>query len=164
MYLTPELSDLMRTNILSKVQATVDQYQVLTPNWFVSKFSHSGPEAYAQPLYDYPALFQARAWILKQPFSELIKFLDIPAFDRGDLFYIQNVLAALSATGDGTPVSITPTPLVGDINGDKVVNALDYTLLSNAFGTNNSSADLNKDGIVNILDYTLLSNNFGKTG
>ena len=52
--------------------------------------------------------------------------------------------------------------LVGDINGDGIVNILDYTLLSNAFGTNNLSADLNKDGIVNIVDYTLLSNNFGK--
>jgi hypothetical protein len=54
-------------------------------------------------------------------------------------------------------------PLVGDINGDHIVNILDFTLLSNTFGTASSSADLNKDGIVNILDFTLLSNNFGKT-
>jgi hypothetical protein len=97
MYLTPELADLMRTNVLSKAQATVDQYQILTPNWFVSKFSHSGAESYSQPLYDYAALYQARAYVLKQPYSELIKYLDVPAFDRGDLFYIQNLIAALQA-------------------------------------------------------------------
>jgi hypothetical protein len=63
-------------------------------------------------------------------------------------------------------VSATPSPtptLLGDINGDRIVNILDFTLLSNAFGTNNSAADLNHDSIVNILDFTLLSNNFGKT-
>jgi hypothetical protein len=59
----------------------------------------------------------------------------------------------------------TPTPLflAGDINKDNVVNILDYTLLSNAFGSSNSEADINKDGVVNILDYTILSNNFGKS-
>jgi hypothetical protein len=56
----------------------------------------------------------------------------------------------------------TSTPLVGDINTDKVVNLLDYTLLSNAFGTNNTAADLNTDHTINLLDYTILSNNFGK--
>jgi hypothetical protein len=64
-----------------------------------------------------------------------------------------------------TTPTFTPTPilLLGDINNDGVVNIQDYVLLSNAFGTNNSSADLNKDGIVNIQDYVILSNNFGKT-
>jgi hypothetical protein len=91
----------MRANVLAKAQATVDQYQVLTPNWFVTKFSHSGPESYSQPLYDYAALFQARAYVLQQPFSELVKYLDVPAFERGDLFYVQNVVAALQAPSDG---------------------------------------------------------------
>lgn len=70
------------------------------------------------------------------------------------------------ATLSPTPLTTTPTlpPITGDINGDRVVNILDYTLLSNTFGTNNSASDLNKDGTVNILDYTLLSNNFGRTG
>lgn len=59
--------------------------------------------------------------------------------------------------------SPTPNPLPGDINGDRTVNILDYTLLSNAFGTNNTAADLNSDLTVNILDYIILSNNFGRT-
>lgn len=60
-------------------------------------------------------------------------------------------------------VSPTPTSLPGDINLDGTVNIQDYILLSNAFGTNNSSADLNGDGTVNIQDYIILSNNFGET-
>ncbi len=73
---------------------------------------------------------------------------------------------ASSPTPSPTPTnSPTPSPTpftkVGDINGDGSVNILDYTLLANAFGTNNSASDLNHDGIVNILDYTILSNNFG---
>jgi hypothetical protein len=59
--------------------------------------------------------------------------------------------------------SSTTSPLLGDINGDGMVNILDYTLLSNAFGTTNPASDLNSDGTVNILDYTILSNNFGKS-
>ena len=57
--------------------------------------------------------------------------------------------------------------LVGDINGDGVVNILDAILLADAFGsvpgnTNwNPNADLNGDGVVNILDAILLANNFG---
>jgi hypothetical protein len=46
-------------------------------------------------------LFQARAYVLQQPFSELVKYLDVPAFERGDLFYIQNLVAALQAPSDG---------------------------------------------------------------
>jgi hypothetical protein len=57
--------------------------------------------------------------------------------------------------------------LVGDINGDGVVNILDAILLADAFGSVpgdsnwNPAADLNGDGVVNILDAILLSDNFG---
>lgn len=56
--------------------------------------------------------------------------------------------------------------LVGDINGDGVVNILDAILLANSFLATPSSsnwnpnADLNGDGRVNILDAIILSNNF----
>jgi pectate lyase len=69
--------------------------------------------------------------------------------------------------GTGTAALSTPTPspiaLIGDVNSDRIVNILDFTLLSNAFSSTNTASDLNKDGIVNILDFTLLSNNFGKS-
>ncbi len=96
-YLTPELADILRTNKLSQVQDTINQYDILTPYWFVSKYDRSYSESYYQPLDDYAYLFQARAQILKTPFSQLIKYLDVPAFQTGDLFYIQNLVAALQA-------------------------------------------------------------------
>jgi len=64
-------------------------------------------------------------------------------------------------------VSMVP-PLLGDINGDGVVNILDAILLAKAFGSRPGSpnwdprADLNKDNVVNILDAIILALNFGK--
>ncbi len=74
----------------------------------------------------------------------------------------RSVMLAHNSNIQITP-SPTPVNLVGDINGDNIINILDYTLLANSFGTNSSASDLNHDGIVNILDFTILANNFGST-
>jgi hypothetical protein len=97
MFLTPELADYLNQHILSQVQDAIEEYNYVAPYWFVSGFDDSYGEGTFQHLYDYPALFQAKAYILKQPFNELVKWLDVPAFYRGDLFYIQNFVAALNA-------------------------------------------------------------------
>ena len=97
MFLTPELSDYLNQHIYSQVQTAIDEYNYVAPYWFVSKFDDSYGEGTFQHLYDLPALFQAKAWILKQPYNELVKWLDIPAFYQGDLFFIQNLVAALNA-------------------------------------------------------------------
>lgn len=96
-YLTPELGDYLRRHALSKVQAAVAEYEQVAPYWFVSRYTASIGESTLQNLYDYPALFQAKAYILGQPQAELSKYIDVPAFARGDLFYIQNLVAALEA-------------------------------------------------------------------
>jgi outer membrane protein assembly factor BamB len=93
-YLTPELAGVLNPTL---VKGVVDQYQVLTPYWFVEKYNRSYCESYYLPLYDSVSLFRARALVLKQPFSELVKYLDVPAFQTGDLFYIQNLVDALKA-------------------------------------------------------------------
>ena len=46
--------------------------------------------------------------------------------------------------------------VVGDVNGDGVVNGTDLGLLLGAWGTNNPAADLNDDGVVNATDLALL--------
>ena len=89
--------------------------------------------------------------------TTLINVIYLGSIVRGSTFN-DVVAAAFPSTPTATPVL-----LKGDINHDGTVNIQDFTLLSNAFGTNNAAADLNSDGIVNIQDYTLLSNNFGKT-
>lgn len=98
MFLTPEIADYMNQNIKSQVQGAVDEYSYVAPYWFVPKFEAEVGEGTMQQLYDPPALYQAKAWVLKQSYNELAKWLDVPAFSRGDLFYIQNVVAALGAT------------------------------------------------------------------
>jgi outer membrane protein assembly factor BamB len=97
MFLTPELGEYLNQHILSQVQSAVAEYSYVAPYWFVSQFDDSYGEGTFQTLYDSPALFQAKAWILKQPYNELVKWLDVPAFYQGDLFYIQNLVAALNA-------------------------------------------------------------------
>jgi hypothetical protein len=97
MFLTPELGEYLSEHIRIQVQTAINEYTEVAPYWFVSKFDASYGEGTLQHLYDSPALFQARTWILEQPFSELAKWLDVPAFYQGDLFYIQNLAAALSA-------------------------------------------------------------------
>ena len=98
-YMTPELGTYLNQNALSKVQAAVNEYNLVGPYWFVSRYNGVVDEGVMQQLYDYNALFQAKAYILKQSRSELTKYLDVPAFARGDLLYIQNLIAAIEAPG-----------------------------------------------------------------
>ena len=95
--LVPELGDYLNQNALIKVSEAIDDYSYVGPYWFVSGFNATEGEGVMQPLYDSVALFQAEAYILKEPRSELIKYLDVPAFEKGDLFYIQNLIAAIEA-------------------------------------------------------------------
>lgn len=97
MYMTPELATYLKANARAKVQAALNEYYRVGPYWFVSKYDATSSEGVLQPLYDYSALFQTKASILQEPFDEVVRWLDVPAFERGDLFYIQNLIAALEA-------------------------------------------------------------------
>jgi outer membrane protein assembly factor BamB len=100
MFLTPELAQYLHDNALSKVQSATNEYETVAPYWFVSKFEATYLEGGMQPLYDYNALFQAKALILKESPGQLVKFLDVPAFARGDLFYIQNLVTVIEASSN----------------------------------------------------------------
>ena len=94
----------------------------------------------------------------------------------GNYTVILNVTDASGFTG-GVAYNVTVySKLIGDINGDGVVNILDAILLGDAFGSHgpnydyagepaspnwNPNADLNGDGVVNILDAIILADNFG---
>ena len=52
--------------------------------------------------------------------------------------------------------------LLGDVNGDRIVNSLDSSLVTSAFGSSNPERDVNGDGIVNANDRTFLLRNFGR--
>jgi outer membrane protein assembly factor BamB len=97
MYLVPELGQYLRNNALAEIREALDEYQEVAPYWFVSKADVTFAEAVTSPLYNVHAIFQAKAQILNEPQEELAKYLDIPAFPVGDLFYIDNLIATLEA-------------------------------------------------------------------
>jgi hypothetical protein len=99
LYLTPELAAQLRNNHLAQVQSALDEYELNSPRWFVGRGGGVFGEGAVNHLYERLALFQARALILQQPLSELASYLDVPAFAAGDLFYLQNLAAAIEAGG-----------------------------------------------------------------
>jgi len=96
MWMTPELALYLHDHALAKVRAAVEEYDRITPYWFVAGFSDTVGESIHQPMYDV-LMLQAKAFALQQPATELIKYLDVPGFARGDLFYIQNLVTVISA-------------------------------------------------------------------
>ncbi|HTP07533.1 MAG TPA: PQQ-binding-like beta-propeller repeat protein, partial [Anaerolineae bacterium] len=97
MYLTPELADYLAAQVGSTANSAINLYTSIAPYWFVTKFEASYAESIVQPLYDYAALFAAKALVQNASRAELARYLDAPAFARGDLFYIQNLVLALQA-------------------------------------------------------------------
>lgn len=55
-----------------------------------------------------------------------------------------------------------PTPLLGDLNSDGTVNALDWGIMASVWFTNDAIADINGDGIVNSIDFSLMNANWGR--
>ena len=97
MYLVPELGQYLHDTIYSEVWEALDEYSEVAPYWFVSDFNVTVGEGTNQPFFDYWALFQAKALILQESGTELVKYLDVPAVQAGDLYYIQNLVAVLDA-------------------------------------------------------------------
>jgi uncharacterized repeat protein (TIGR01451 family) len=122
MYLVPELAEYMNQNAYTEVKEAVDEYNYVIPCWFVSKYDSTYEEGMLHHLYDYPSLFQAKAYILKEPREELVKYLDVPAFARGDLFYMQNLVAAIEASYS---LEKTASPAVAS-QGDAVTYTLSF--------------------------------------
>jgi hypothetical protein len=97
MFLVPELGEYLRDHALTKVQGALAEYEQIAPYWFVSFAEEGFGENALTPLYDGQALFLVKAWILRADGAELEPYLDVPAFARGDLFYIQKLVAAINA-------------------------------------------------------------------
>ena len=110
--MVPELGAYLHANALSKVQAAVTEYNNIGPYWFVSRYNASIGESAMQNLYDYHGMFLAKAYILQESPDQLTKYLDAPAFYRGDLFYIQNLTAALQAISPMALVPVTSLQVV----------------------------------------------------
>ena len=105
MYMVPELASYLNANALGPVQDAVAEYTRVAPHWFVSFASEGYAEDPKALLYDTIGIFNAKAMILGAPPEELVKYLDVPGFARGDLYYIQRLAMILQA---GTPNASEP--------------------------------------------------------
>ncbi|MCA9185924.1 MAG: hypothetical protein R3E01_36620 [Pirellulaceae bacterium] len=86
-------------------------------------------------------------------FNDLGQIVIAGAYDNfaGQLVYVDNSLA-------------TATIVEGDYNRNGIVDAADYTVWKDAFGsTINLDADGNKNGVIDAADYTIWKDNFGAT-
>jgi len=99
MFLVPELAEYLRDQARTEVGQALDEYYQLAPFWFVSLPAEGFAENAITPLYDSHAIFMAKALILEEPSDELEKYLDVPAFERGDLYYIQKLVATIGNSG-----------------------------------------------------------------
>ena len=82
--------------------------------------------------------------------------------DENDMAYII-INSNSSESTSIIPITITfiDNSIIGDINGDEIINILDVVIIVNLIVTNaeyNEDADLNEDGIINVLDIVLLVN------
>jgi hypothetical protein len=76
---------------LPRVQAALNEYYRVGPTGLCPNMTAPA----SQVLYNLSTitrLFPGKALILKEPRHELVKYLDVPAFERGDLFYIRTLL------------------------------------------------------------------------
>jgi hypothetical protein len=77
-----------------------------------------------------------------------------------------NVTDANGFQANATHLVNVQNALIGDLNGDGIVNILDAIILAKSFFSTPSSlnwnpnADINSDGVVNILDAIILGNHF----
>ena len=78
----------------------------------------------------------------------------------------ENIPGATALGSVTVTVAATIVPAcAGDINGDGVTNAADFTVLAGNFGggpgLTRAHGDLNGDGFVNAADFTILAGDFG---
>jgi outer membrane protein assembly factor BamB len=105
LYLVPEFGDYLHQHARAGVAKHVAGYNDLAPMWFLSEADEASravarkgcPEGSLAQFYDYASLFAAKAYALKEGRQELEKYLDVPGVWRGDLFYIQNLVATIEA-------------------------------------------------------------------
>jgi hypothetical protein len=100
LYMVPELAEYLRLHADPEVHGALTEYERVVPYWFVSRVPVTFGEGIVHPLYDSFAIFQAKAEIQGESRDELAKYLDVPAFQVGDLFYIEKLIYLIEAEGE----------------------------------------------------------------
>jgi len=79
---------------------------------------------------------------------------------------IGSINVTASKTGYQNGTAIITTFLIGDVNGDRIVDVLDLTIVGQCFGQTvecNVASDVIGDGIINVLDLVAIGQHFGMT-
>jgi hypothetical protein len=119
------------------------------------------------------------------PTSNVSFFLDGPNFDwsflgsraanvDGTVAFDVATTCLYTADPSGTPYSViardeaawakgTGFSGTGDLNGDGIVNSIDWSLMNARWFTSDPFADLYKDGLVNSIDFSIMNFNWFKT-
>jgi hypothetical protein len=134
LFMTPELASALNGNssAFTKARMLFAENSSNAPYWFVNKFEATHGEGVFQHLYDVISMFSAKAMILKESREELIKYLDVPAFARGDLFYIQNLVAAIEA--DSAPPTSSSIPGPTTVDDPSRIQTLDVPPTASGLG------------------------------
>ncbi len=76
--------------------------------------------------------------------------------------YLSRLLAGIDLNSNVT--YSFPILLTGDINGDNIVNSVDFSSLNTNWFTSNAGSDLNGDGLVNSIDFSFMNSHWLATG
>jgi hypothetical protein len=99
LYMTPALGQAMRSSAqASTIVGALNEYEYVCPAWFMARDANTFQEGSAHHIFDSHALFLAKAYVALQTQPELSKWLDVP-WMTGDLYHMQNIVAALEAGG-----------------------------------------------------------------
>jgi len=115
LWLVPEVGDYLYNNARSQVNYGVSTYEQMIPYWMIpnvdegtrlrNDFYNEGTLSHP---YDSSSLFLAKAYALKLSRQELENYLHNSGYMRGDLFYIQNLVATIDAGTYIPPGNIAP--------------------------------------------------------
>ncbi len=96
--LTPPLAKFLAETAMAEQKNYLTCVEEGLPTWYVAKAENlhaTGEDAYFSPLMSWP-VFQARAMIFRESAASLARYVDLP-YGRGDLYYLQNLAAAIEA-------------------------------------------------------------------
>lgn len=96
--LTPPLARFLAETTMPELRNYLACIEEGLPTWYVTRAENLhaiGEDAYHSPYMSWP-IFQAKAMIFREPAASLARYVDLP-YGRGDLYFIQNIAAALEA-------------------------------------------------------------------
>ncbi len=107
-FLTPELGDYLWNKARFRLKQVLEYQDWAAPYWHIARAEEitridgerSLWEGYHSHIYETSSQFLARAYALKWPRQRLEKYLDASSVYRGDLTYIQNLVATLQAAAE----------------------------------------------------------------